>query len=86
MTERPISSLRVYVKGDEVSLLRVAQNWKPVDLVRQPMLTDLECDSLVALVAAIANDGLDTYGLSAKQEAAVRRALDKLARESASRP
>lgn len=42
-------------------------------------LTDLERDSLVGLVAMIANDGLDTYGITGKEAAAVHRALEKLA-------
>jgi hypothetical protein len=42
-------------------------------------LTDMERDALLGLVAMIVNDGLDTYGMSAREQAAVRRALAKLA-------
>lgn len=45
----------------------------------RPALTEHERQALVPLVAAVANDGLDTYGLSPSQQAAVRRALGKLA-------
>jgi hypothetical protein len=42
-------------------------------------LTLLERNSLQALVACIVNDeGFDTYGLSPREQAAVRRALVKL--------
>lgn len=43
-------------------------------------LTNLERDSVATLVAAVANAGLDTYGLTPKQQAAVHRALGKLVR------
>lgn len=40
--------------------------------------TEFERDALSGLVAAIVGDGLDTYGLSGKEQAAVHRALSKL--------
>ncbi len=42
-------------------------------------LTKLELSALVGLVASVANDGLDTYGLSEREQAAIRRAWKKLA-------
>ena len=45
-----------------------------------PELTKFERDALTTLVAAIVNDGLDSYGITGREEAAIRRALSKLNR------
>lgn len=45
-------------------------------------LTPLERDATCLLLAAIISAGLETYGLTSRQEAAVVRALAKLSRTS----
>jgi hypothetical protein len=61
-----------------------AEYWEAVAIAADEQLrgavrfTELERDALLDLVEAIATDGLDTYGLSGKEQAAVGRALAKL--------
>ena len=52
----------------------------------ESFLTEFERESIVSLVAMIANDGLDTYGFTGRQEAAIHRALEKLAGGADRRP
>jgi hypothetical protein len=50
-------------------------------------LTDKELDAVIGLLSAVMNDdaGLETYGMSAQELAALRRGFTKLVRESNAR-
>lgn len=55
-------------------------DWSVEEYVPPETLTPVERAAVAAFLSGIVNDGLDTYGLSGPEKAAVRRAVPKMVR------